>query len=105
MIQSHDVMEAMLPVAKQIAEEVVNVLEQTSPELIADISENGIVLTGGCSQIWGMDQLLAEVTQMPCAVADDSGSCTAYGCGKSISWIRQMQDGTVNIARKKLLKD
>ncbi|MBQ1281956.1 MAG: rod shape-determining protein [Oscillospiraceae bacterium] len=104
-IQSRDVMDAMLPVAKQIAEEVVNVLEQTSPELIADISENGIVLTGGASQIRGMDRLLAEVTQMPCIVADDAASCAAFGCGKSISWIRQMQDGTVNIARKKLLKD
>ena len=105
LLQARDAMDAMLPVAKQIAEEVLNVLEQTSPELIADISENGIVLTGGSSQIWGMDQLLAEVTKMPCIVADDADSCAAYGCGKSISWIRQMPDGTINIARKKLLKD
>lgn len=105
LLQARDAMDAMLPVAKQIAEEVLNVLEQTSPELIADISENGIVLTGGSSQIWGMDQLFAEVTKMPCIVADDADSCAAYGCGRSIAWIRQMPDGTINIARKKLLKD
>jgi len=104
-VHENDVMEAMFPVAKQIAEEVLNVLERTSPELIGDISANGIVLTGGGSQIWGMDQLLAEVTQMPCSVADDTDSCCAYGCGKSLSWIRQMTDGPVNIARQKQLKD
>jgi len=104
-IQANDAMEAMFPTAKQIAEEVLGVLERTSPELIADISGNGIVLTGGCSQIWGMDRLLEEVTKIPCSVADDADSCGAYGCGKSLAWIRQMQEGTINIARKKLLKD
>lgn len=69
------------------------------------MSGNGIVLTGGSSQVWGMDQLLSEVTKIPCVVADDADSCVAYGCGKSLTWIRQMQEGTINIARKKLLKD
>ena len=105
LIQANDAMEAMFPTAKLIAEEVLAVLERTSPELIADVSGNGIVLTGGGSQIWGMDRLLAEVTKMPCVVADDADSCVAYGCGKSLGWIRQMQEGTINIARKKLLKD
>jgi len=104
-VQERDVMEAVYPVARQIADEVLHILEQTAPELIGDISANGIVLTGGGSQIWGMDQLLTEVTQMPCSVADDTDSCCAYGCGRSIGWVRQMQDGTVNIARQKLLKD
>ena len=104
-VQERDVMEAMYPIARQIADEVLNVLERTTPELIGDISTNGIVLTGGGSQVWGMDQLLSEMTQMPCIVADDTDSCCAYGCGKSLAWVRQMQDGTVNIARQKLLKD
>lgn len=104
-VQARDAMEAMFPTAKRIAEEVLGVLERTSPELIADVSGNGIVLTGGSSQVWGMDQLLSEVTKIPCVVADDADSCVAYGCGKSLTWIRQMQEGTINIARKKLLKD
>ena len=45
------------------------------------------------------------MTKIPCVVADDADSCCAYGCGKSLGWIRQMQEGTINIARKKLLKD
>lgn len=103
-IQARDVMEAMIPTAKQIAEEILSVLERTSPELIADISGNGIVLTGGGSQVLGMDQLIAEMTQMPCTVADDADSCVAYGCGKSLGWIHHMQEGPINISRNRLLK-
>lgn len=104
-LEVQDMLEAMLPVAKQIAEEIVAVLERSSPELVADVSENGITLTGGSSQIWGMPELIREITQIPCTVADDADSCVAYGCGKSIEWIAHMTEGTVNIARQKLLKE
>ena len=90
--------------AKQIADEVLSVLEQTSPELVSDISENGITLTGGCSQIWGMDKLLTERTGVLCTLADDPDSCVAYGCGKSLAWINHMQEGPINIARKRMMR-
>lgn len=104
-VQASDVVEAMYPIAKQIVDEVLTVLEETSPELISDISENGIVLTGGGSQIWGMNLLLEEATKMPCILAENADSCVAYGCGKSLRWVRQMQEGPINIARKRQLKD
>ena len=90
--------------AKQIADEVLSVLEQTSPELVSDISENGITLTGGGSQIWGMDRLLTEATGVVCTLADDPDSCVAYGCGKSLAWINHMQEGPINIARKRIMR-
>ena len=90
--------------AKQIADEVLSVLEQTSPELVSDISENGMTLTGGCSQIWGMDKLLTERTGVLCTLADDPDSCVAYGCGKSLAWINHMQEGPINIARKRMMR-
>ena len=90
--------------AKQIADEVLSVLEQTSPELVSDISENGITLTGGCSQIWGMDKLLTERTGVLCTLADDPDSCVAYGCGKSLGWISTMQEGPININRKRMMR-
>ena len=61
------------------------------------------MLTGGGSQIYGMDLLIQVRTQMPCMVADDAGSCVAYGGGKSLSWMRHMQEGTINLARRRLL--
>ena len=61
-ISSAELLEVFKRPARQIVDEVLAVLEQTSPELVSDISQNGIVLTGGGSQLWGFPQLLAERT-------------------------------------------
>ena len=76
-----------------------------TPDEIRAIHPIGIILTGGGSRIWGMDKLLQEHTQIPCMVADDAESCVALGCGKSLQWINSMQEGTINIARKKLMRE
>ena len=102
---SSEIFEVLRRPARQIADEVLSVLEETSPELVGDISANGITLTGGGSQIWGMASLLSERTGVPCTLADDPDSCVAYGCGKSLSWINHMQEGPINIARKRLMRE
>ncbi len=101
---SLEIYKATLRSARQIVDEVLYVLEQTSPELVSDISENGITLTGGGSQIWGMDKLLSDSTGIPCTLADDADCCVAYGCGKSLAWINHMTEGPINIARKRILR-
>ena len=103
-LKSSEIAEVLWRPARQIADEVLSVLENTSPELVSDISENGITLTGGGSQLWGMDQLLTERTGIQCTVADDPSSCVAYGCGKSLAWINHMQEGPINIARKRIMR-
>ena len=103
-LTSTEIREVLRRPARQIVDEVLAVLEQTSPELVSDISENGITLTGGCSQLWGMDALIMERTGIACTVADDPDSCTAYGCGKSLAWINHMQEGPINIARKRMMR-
>lgn len=105
LITSSELLEFLRRPARVIVDEVLSVLELSSPELVADIAKNGIVLTGGGSQIWGMDRLLFERTEIPCMVADDPDSCVALGCGKSLQWINSMQEGTINIARRKLMKE
>jgi rod shape-determining protein MreB len=105
MMHSSEVCTALKRPARQIVDEIRTVLEQTQPELVVDVSHNGIVLTGGGSRIWGFDQLITERTGVACSVADDAESCVAFGCGKSLKWINQMQEGTINIARKKLLEE
>ncbi len=99
-----EIYEVLRRPARQIADEVLAVLEQTSPELVSDISETGITLTGGCSQIWGMPELLMDRTGINCILADDPDSCVAYGCGKSLAWINHMQEGPINIARKRMMR-
>ena len=104
-LTSEELMEVLRRPARQIMDKVLDVLESTTPELVADIARNGIVLTGGGSQLFGMDRLLCERTEMTCVVADDADSCAAYGCGKSLSWMNHMQEGTINLARRKLMKE
>ncbi len=104
-VSSGDVLEALRRSTRQILDAVMDVLEHTPPELVADISRNGIVLTGGGSQIWGMPELVEERTGIPARVADDAASCVALGCGKSLKWLSSMQEGTINIARRKLMEE
>ncbi len=104
-VKSSDIMEALLPAATEIVEEIRSVLEQTPPELVTDISQNGIVLTGGGSLLYGMDRLVTERTRVRCTVADDAESCVAYGLGKSLKWMSSMQEGTLNLARRKLMAE
>ncbi len=101
---SSEILEVLQRPARQIADEVLSVLEMTSPELVGDIAINGITLTGGASQVWGMDQVLTERTGIPCHVADDPDSCVAIGCGKSLAWMNHMQEGPINIARKRIMQ-
>ena len=102
-ILASEVYDVLQRPARQLADEVLSVLEDTSPELVGDIAENGITLTGGCSQLWGMDLLLTERTGIRCQIADDPDSCVAYGCGKSLAWIHRMNEGPINIARRRLM--
>ena len=101
---SSEIYQVLSRPAKQIADEILSVLEDTSPELVGDIAKNGITLTGGSSQLWGMDLMLSEHTKIPCTIADDPESCVAFGCGKSLAWINHMSEGPINIARKRILK-
>ena len=103
-LTSTEIYEVLRRLARQIADETLSILEQTSPELVSDIAEQGIILTGGCARIWGMDRLLQDRTGILCTLADDPDSCTAYGCGKSLSWITQMKEGPINIARKRIMR-
>ena len=105
MLLSSEICEVLRRPARQIADEVLSVLEETSPELVGDIAVNGITLTGGGSQIWGMDKLLMERTGIHCTIADDPDSCVAYGCGKSLTWMNHMQEGPINIARKRIMRE
>ncbi len=103
-LSSSEIYEILRRPARQIADEVMSVLEDTSPELVSDIAANGITLTGGCSQLWGMAQMIQERTGIHCTLADDADSCVAYGCGKSLAWINHMQEGPINIAKKRIMR-
>ena len=72
-----------------ILEAVKTALEQTPPELCADVAETGIVLTGGGALLRGMDKLISEETGLPVFVADDPLTCVARGGGKALEMMDQ----------------
>ena len=100
-VSSSEMIEAFEEVTSRILEAIHGVLERTPPELVADISTNGIVMTGGGSLLWGFDKLIESHTGIETHVADDAISCVAYGTGKSLDSLDQMQDGTMNLSRRK----
>lgn len=76
-----EISDALKKSAMMIVHTVKNVLEQTPPELSADIIDNGIVLTGGGSLLKGMDKLLESELSVPIRIADSPLTCVAEGTG------------------------
>ena len=84
-ITSSEILEALEEPVSQIFEAVHSVLEITPPELMADVSQRGIVLTGGGALLYGLDRYLAEKVGIEVVVADDAVSCVAIGTGRALS--------------------
>ncbi len=100
-VSSTEMMDAFEEPVERIMEAIHSVLERTPPELVADISTNGIVMTGGGSLVAGFDKLVTARTGIHTMIADDAISCVALGTGKSLETLNSMQDGTMNLSRRK----
>lgn len=103
-VSSSEMIEAFEGVSEKILEGVHQVLEDTPPELVADISDNGIILTGGGSLVYGMERLIESSTNIATHTADDSELCVAYGVSKSLDLLNEMQEGTINLSRRRQLR-
>jgi rod shape-determining protein MreB len=88
-ITSNEVLEALNESLTSILEAVKTALEQTPPELCADVAETGIVLTGGGALLRGIDRLIAEETGLPVFPADDPLTCVARGGGRALELMDQ----------------
>ncbi len=83
-ISSNEILEALTEPLNQIIGAVKSALEQTPPELGADIAEKGMVLTGGGALLRDLDRLFMEETGLPVIVADDPLTCVVRGSGKAL---------------------
>lgn len=83
-ITQAQIAEALNEPVSQIVEGVRIALENTAPELAADIVDQGIVLTGGGALLSGLDEVLREATGLPVTVADDPLTCVALGTGRAL---------------------
>lgn len=98
MVSSSDITSALREPINEIIASLKSVLQKTPPELAADIMDKGIVMTGGGSELRGIDKLFTKITGVPCQTAEDPMLCVAKGTGvaidnleafkKSVLWLR-----------------
>ena len=88
-LNSNEILEALQEPLQGIVGAVKGALEQTPPELGADVADRGIVLTGGGALLRDLDKLLMEETGLPVVVADEPMTCVARGGGRVIELMDQ----------------
>ena len=86
-VTSEETEEALHEAATQIVEAVHSVLEKTPPELAADISDRGIVLTGGGALLHGLEELIEEKTGINTVTADEPLTAVAIGTGQYVEYL------------------
>ncbi len=89
-ISSNEVLEALTEPLNSIVSEVKKALEETPPELGADIAERGMMLTGGGALLRDLDRLLAEETGLPVLVAEEPLTCVVRGCGLALERMERL---------------
>jgi len=83
-LKEEDTAEALRPVLNQILAGIKDALENTPPELSADLVDMGMVLTGGSALLKNIDKLISKETGLPVQISEDPLSCVAFGCGKAL---------------------
>ena len=91
-VSTEDVVEALSSSLQKVADAVRRVLEQAPPELVADIIERGIVLTGGGALLKNFDVFLRNITGIPVAVAENPTDCVVIGTSKALDMVHLLQD-------------
>ena len=91
-VTSDETLEALKEITSQIVEAVHSVLEKTPPELAADVADRGIVLTGGGSLLYGLEELIEEKTGINTMTAEDPMTAVAVGTGKFVEFLAGVRD-------------
>ncbi len=91
-ISCDEMLEALIEPAMKIVRTIQEMLEKTPPELMGDVYSDGIILTGGSAQLYGVDMLISKKAKMPVKLAEDSQICVALGAGKAIQFIDDIQN-------------
>jgi len=91
-VNDTQIREAMQRSVRVLVNAIRSTVEQTPPELVADIMERGIVLSGGGSLLRGLDKLVAEETQMPVRIAEDPLTAVVRGCGVVLEDVEKLKE-------------
>ena len=91
-VTSDEMLEALNEPVNMIADAVHSILEKTPPELAADVADRGIVLTGGGSLLYGLEELIEEKTGINTMTAEDPMTAVAVGTGKFVEFLAGKRD-------------
>jgi rod shape-determining protein MreB len=92
LVSQQQIAESLAEPVFQIVEAVKVALENTPPELAADIVDKGIVLTGGGALLNRLDQVIREATGLPVLVAEDALSCVVLGTGRALEELKRLRN-------------
>jgi rod shape-determining protein MreB and related proteins len=98
-LAAEDVVASLRSSVDKIGAGVRAVLEQSPPELVSDVIERGIVLTGGGAQLRGLDIFLQRITSIPVAVAPDPEDCVVIGTSRALDMAHVLQDARARYGR------
>jgi rod shape-determining protein MreB len=99
-ISSREMLEAMMDPISAILDAICTAVERTPPELMGDILNNGIYLSGGGSMLMGLDKLIEDVTGIKTQRVKDPIKCVALGAGRVIPLLKNFPDGkTIDLSR------
>ncbi len=91
-VGQRQIAESLAEPVSQIVDAVKTALENTPPELAADIVDKGIVLTGGGALLYRLDEVLREATGLPVVVAENPLSCVALGTGRALEEMKRLRN-------------
>jgi rod shape-determining protein MreB len=91
-VSSNEITESIQEPLEAVVQAARDVLSNTPPELASDIIDKGMVMTGGGSMLRRINELLTEVTGVPCYVADQPANCVAIGTGVALEHLHILRD-------------
>jgi len=91
-ISTQDVVNALRPSLDKISAGLRKVVEQAPPELVSDVIERGIVMTGGGALLRNLDAFLGEVTSIPVGVAPNAADCVVLGTAQALDMVHILKD-------------
>jgi len=97
-ITDADISQAIKELIDELIDGIKKVFEKTPPELVGDIKQNGIVLTGGGAMLGGLDKLVSRETGVPCFVAEEPLKCVAKGTAAAFGLSEELLDGFERIS-------
>ena len=95
----------LLPVLQEQAQQILcaicALIETTPPELAGDLTQTGIILTGGGSQLYGLDTYLSQQLGLEAHCSDNPETCVIEGTSQVLCHLREMEQGIINLARRR----